>query len=225
MSAHQGQRVDAFPCQELRTAARGQACDLFVRIQGPWREQREKEIYERLGIIESQAPHFSHSPPLSTVVLRAAIRRPDELLLTSRLPSAHEDSSKPRKRPMLAMRLLTKDAFCQECLMPDDQSNSPEFRQFASKWRLMRRLLGLPLLTAVLAHPDTDQAAVNEYRLRREQVRAIVKEFSKSLPRLNGRIIQLYWIEGVTVKEITSLGTNGRISKKNPISRQVLGCL
>ena len=109
--------------------------------------------------------------------------------------------------------------------MPDDQSNSPEFRQFASKWRLMRRLLGLPLLTAVLAHPDTDQAAVNEYRLRREQVRAIVKEFSKSLPRLNGRIIQLYWIEGVTMKEITSLGTNGRISKKNPISRQVLGCL
>jgi hypothetical protein len=33
--------------------------------------------------------------------------------------------------------------------MPSKASNSPEFRPFASKWRLMTRLLGLPLILRI----------------------------------------------------------------------------
>src|SRR5262249_39372667 len=58
-SAHQGRRVDMFPCQELWPATCGEPYDSFDRIQGEWRELREKDRVERIGLDRLHAPHFS----------------------------------------------------------------------------------------------------------------------------------------------------------------------
>ncbi len=63
-----------------------------------------------------------------TVVLRAATWRPTKVLITFRLSRAPVGLIETPQTPKVATRLFTKDTSCKECFMPDNRSNSPEFR-------------------------------------------------------------------------------------------------
>ena len=59
--------------------------------------------------------------------------------------------------------------------MPGKQSNSPEFRRLAPKWRLMTRLLGLPLYPVSGAAPRRLTAYENSIRGPGPRQRAVLR--------------------------------------------------